>query len=157
MEKSREVKKAKEAFLKRCEKALDLDACQMKFDAAYKRSKMLFKCDAQECLGLEIDGHFWNFICFIESKLNFMLNLIKIDVEAPKDDSYVIPDRKALEALFKVAEEYDVFIMGLESSSKVLSKGETPENLLIESDLRRVHTWKHETKRVVSIGILSLT
>ena len=129
-----EIEKVKDLFLKRCKRILDLDGCPMKSSNA-GNSKMIFKSYGCGCLGLEIDGHLWSFICFNEDGPYFRV----FNVEKLQEDGFgaTVPDREALEILLEAAVQYDVFILGTEFASLVLLRGETLESLLIESDLKR--------------------
>ena len=130
-----ELEKAEDLFLRRCEKALDLDGCLVKSSTAVagKSNERLFKCYARGCLGLEIDSRLWNFVCFSEGEPHFRV----FDLEKPEEDgsAAAIPDKEALKVLFKAAEQYDVSILGQTNISRILSRGETLESLLVEYDL----------------------
>lgn len=129
---SRDFKRAAKAFFKRCGAALtdhavypfdfynfDIDACSF------------FCWGAENCrLGVKMREYFWDLTSLGTGREVSFITLKSIERNAS------ISDKSALEKIFEVARERDVFFgFRFEDEKRVVARGETLESLLVEADL----------------------
>jgi len=130
---SRDFKRAAKAFFKRCNAVLtnhavypfsvsynfDIDACS------------LFCWGAEDHrLGVKMREYFWDLTSLGTGREVSFITLKSIERNAS------ISDKSALEKIFEVARERDVFFgFRFEDEKRVVARGETLESLLVEADL----------------------
>ena len=130
---SRDFKRAAKTFFERCKTALmDCMDYPSSFPYSFDIDACSFFCWGAEDgrLGVKMKEYFWDLTSLSPGREVVFIKLESVERNA------AISGGSALEKVFEVAREHDVFFgFGFGDDNRVVARGETLESLLVKSDL----------------------